>query len=191
MSSKSFWFCQSSLELEDSTYAPKRTLHNKHFERVAHDPPVAPNPCSARLGEWHLPLGNPGLVIDSWSLDAEEVVWFVLRSASSQNQRFRLKRSVGSGTVLGMGQTPLEKARARQAEMAALGIKPERLSPLEKAAKSPRSAALAIRAKCYDCQGQDCDPGWRDRVANCPITKCPLYPLRPYRDKAKGTEDED
>jgi len=128
-------------------------------------------------------------VIDSWSLDAEKVVWAVPGSASSQNQRFRLKRSVGSGTVLCVDQTPLEKARARQAEMAALGIKPERLNPLEKAAKSPRSAALAIRAKCYDCQGQDCDPGWRERVANCPIPKCPLYPLRPYRDKFSESEE--
>jgi hypothetical protein len=56
----------------------------------------------------------------------------------------------------------------------------ERLNPLERAAKNPRSAKLAIHAKCYDCQGGDADPGIRARIRECSVTRCPLHPHRPY-----------
>lgn len=77
-----------------------------------------------------------------------------------------------------MNQTPLEKAQAVQAARRAMGILPERLDPLEKAAANPKSKALAIKAKCYDCVGRDADPGWRDRVRGCQIMICPLWNVR-------------
>jgi hypothetical protein len=33
------------------------------------------------------------------------------------------------------------------------------LDPIQRAAANPTSRALAIAAKCYDCQGCDADPG--------------------------------
>lgn len=56
-----------------------------------------------------------------------------------------------------------------------------RMNPMEKAEKNPKSRALAIAAKCYDCQGQDQDPGVRWRIGNCVGTGCPLEPVRPYQ----------
>lgn len=55
------------------------------------------------------------------------------------------------------------------------------LDPLEKAKANPRSRSLAIKAKCYDCEGRDSDPCWKWRVGNCQITGCPLWPVRPYQ----------
>ena len=43
----------------------------------------------------------------------------------------------------------------------------ETRSPIEKSEQNPTSLRLAINAKCYDCQGQDADPGWRQRIADC------------------------
>ncbi len=82
--------------------------------------------------------------------------------------------------------TPIQKAQLKRKEMAEAGER--RLNPLEKAAKNPRSRSLAIRAKCYDCVGQDCDPGWRARITDCNAPTCPLWPLRPYQ---KGDDDEE
>lgn len=83
--------------------------------------------------------------------------------------------------------TPLEKARAARAEKLAAGEKIERLSPLEKAAKNPKSLRLAINAKCYSCQGEDSDPGFRKRIGTCDVTTCPLNPVRPYQ---RGEDDD-
>ena len=77
-----------------------------------------------------------------------------------------------------MNQSPLDKARARAAELKALGIAIQRQNPLEKAQASPKSKALAIKAKCYDCVGRDYDPGWHRRVRECPVTDCALWPVR-------------
>ncbi len=57
------------------------------------------------------------------------------------------------------------------------------LDPIQKAAANPRSRSLAIRGKCYECQGCDADPCWQWRVGNCDITGCSLHPLRPYQGK--------
>lgn len=57
------------------------------------------------------------------------------------------------------------------------------LDPITKAAANPTSRALAILAKCYDCQGQDADTGWRWRIGNCDAP-CPLAPVRPYQHMA-------
>ncbi len=56
-----------------------------------------------------------------------------------------------------------------------------RLDPLTKARRNPMSLRLAINAKCYDCGGQDSDPGWHDRIRHCAVPGCPLYPVRPFQ----------
>jgi hypothetical protein len=64
----------------------------------------------------------------------------------------------------------------------------ERLDPIEKARRNPKSRALAIVAKCWDCVGADADPGTRDRIRTCTSrATCPLWPLRPYQT---GDDDD-
>ena len=42
------------------------------------------------------------------------------------------------------------------------------------------SRAAAIDAKCRDCIYDELSPGsWRDQVAACTISDCPLYAFRP------------
>jgi hypothetical protein len=72
----------------------------------------------------------------------------------------------------------LQKARAKRAENARLGIKP--LNPIEKAKQSPTSMRFAINAQCFDCMGQE--SGWRNEVRNCPSKNCPLFGFRPYKN---------
>ena len=36
------------------------------------------------------------------------------------------------------------------------------LNPYERALQQPRSLALAIRAKCWDCEGAGADRGWQN-----------------------------
>ena len=57
----------------------------------------------------------------------------------------------------------------------------ERLDPIEKARKNPKSRRLAVNAKCYDCEGEDADPCVQWRIGNCTVPACPLYPVRPYQ----------
>lgn len=78
-----------------------------------------------------------------------------------------------------MSTEGLQKAHQIREAQRLLGIVPEKLDPLQKAAKNPTSRSLAIRAKCYDCVGQNVDPGWHRRVRECEITSCPLWPFRP------------
>ena len=70
---------------------------------------------------------------------------------------------------------------AREARKAAGLPTPERRDPIQKAAAKPSSLRLAISAKCYDCQGRDCDPGFRERIRSCVVSRCPLHPVRPYQ----------
>lgn len=60
-------------------------------------------------------------------------------------------------------------------------------NPAEKAKSNPSSRSLAIAAKCFDCQGEDADPGWRWRIGNC-AAACPLVPVRPYQHLAGKPE---
>ena len=53
------------------------------------------------------------------------------------------------------------------------------LNPHDEAVAKPTSRALAIRAKCWDCEGRD--GGWRQRVRACGVTGCPLWHVRPYQ----------
>lgn len=66
------------------------------------------------------------------------------------------------------------------------GVRGETRSPIEKSEQNPTSLRLAINAKCYDCQGQDADPGWRQRIADCNDVACPLVPVRPYQKLGKS-----
>ncbi len=83
-------------------------------------------------------------------------------------------------------KTPKKNA-AEMAELSRLGHMAPKLDPIQRAEKNPGSRALAIKGKCYDCQGRDADPHWQWRVGNCDIPKCPLYSVRPYQAKM-GTE---
>ena len=80
-----------------------------------------------------------------------------------------------------MATDALAKARKRKAEIIAIHGNIQRLNPLEKAGKNPKSLRLAVNAKCYECEGEDADPGWRSRIKGCIIPDCPLHPVRPYR----------
>ena len=78
---------------------------------------------------------------------------------------------------------PLERAHAARRARIEAGETIERLDPLEKAAKNPKSLRFAINGKCFDCQGRDGDPGVRVRIRECPVTRCPLHPVRPYQTR--------
>jgi len=75
-------------------------------------------------------------------------------------------------------QDALAKARAaRDAKRAAGEL--VRLDPVERAKLKPKSLALAIRAKCWECAGGGQDPGTRRAIAECEVRSCPLHPVRP------------
>ena len=82
-----------------------------------------------------------------------------------------------------MKKTALELAREKVREMAEAGIAIERLDPIEKARRNPKSLRLAITAKCWDCVGAGEDPKPRQAIQDCPCGKhCPLWPVRPYQE---------
>jgi hypothetical protein len=62
-------------------------------------------------------------------------------------------------------------------------MKRRMMNPHQQALGFPTSLKLAIRAKCWDCEGGDADAGWQDRVRNCVVERCPLWHVRPYRTK--------
>jgi hypothetical protein len=64
---------------------------------------------------------------------------------------------------------------------------PERAAdPLERARRKPTSLKLAVAARCWQCQGEGEDSGWREAIGTCAVPGCALWPHRPYqkRDKA-------
>lgn len=77
----------------------------------------------------------------------------------------------------------IEAARKAREERKAAGLKTT-MTPIEKLSRKPDSLRMAINAKCFDCEGQDADPGWRWRIGNCQITDCPLWNVRPYQRTA-------
>ena len=85
-----------------------------------------------------------------------------------------------------MTSDTLANARKRKAEIIAINGSIQRLNPLEKARQNPKSRKLAINAKCFECEGEDYDPGWTTRIRTCIIPNCPLHPLRPYQVKDKS-----
>jgi len=60
----------------------------------------------------------------------------------------------------------------------------ERLDPYQRALRNPKSLMLAIRAKCWDCEGRGGDPGWQGRIGTCVVKDCPLWHVRPYQESA-------
>lgn len=83
----------------------------------------------------------------------------------------------------------IEKAQEALKAKRESGESVERLNPIEKAQKNPKSLRLAINAKCYDCMGQNSDPNVTGRIGSCEIPSCPLWPVRPYQKK-KTEESE-
>jgi len=78
----------------------------------------------------------------------------------------------------------LEIARKKREEMKAAGLKIERLDPIEKSIRNPKSLRMAINAKCWDCVGAGYDPNPRKLIRKCACGKqCPLWPVRPYQKK--------
>ena len=74
----------------------------------------------------------------------------------------------------------LEKARQAGDARVAAGLS-RYPTPLERLRQRP-SPKRAIAAKCWDCQGQDYDPGVKWRIGNCEVGEsCPLYGFRPYQ----------
>lgn len=77
----------------------------------------------------------------------------------------------------------LDLARAKRAEMTAAGIRVQIKNPLEKLADMPTSLRRAITAKCYQCEGEDADPGVKRRIGTCEVRDCALWTVRPYQGR--------
>ena len=75
-------------------------------------------------------------------------------------------------------ETPLQKAQRVMREKREAGEEIERLDPIEKARRNPKSLRLAINGKCWDC----CC-GQRMEIKLCGVVDCSLHPVRPYQDK--------
>ncbi|WP_026610732.1 hypothetical protein [Methylocaldum szegediense] len=86
--------------------------------------------------------------------------------------------------------SPLEKGRKRWEELRAKG-EVKRLDPIEKARLDPKSLRKAINGKCWDCIGAGADPNPRGAIANCHITLCTLWPVRPYQHIAGKAETDE
>ena len=64
--------------------------------------------------------------------------------------------------------------------------KPVYKNPLEKLQENPKSLRLAINAKCWDCSNFQ-----REQIANCHLTKCGLWHVRPYQKKGEEKDEVD
>jgi hypothetical protein len=84
-------------------------------------------------------------------------------------------------TTLPKGLAAAHAARLARAEA---GERIEHRNPLEKLALNPLSLRAAINAMCYQCEGEDADPGVRRRIGTCPIKTCALWAVRPYQRMA-------
>jgi hypothetical protein len=88
-------------------------------------------------------------------------------------------------------KTPLERAQEKRREMRDAGIQIERLDPIQKARKNPKSLRSAINGKCWDCVGAGFDPHPRLVIAECSCGKyCTLYPVRPYQHLDRRGKDD-
>lgn len=76
--------------------------------------------------------------------------------------------------------TGLQKAREKLDQMRADGVKVKILNAIEKARRNPASKALAMKGRCWQCEGIE-DPGTVERIAACAIKRCALNPLRPHQ----------
>lgn len=80
-----------------------------------------------------------------------------------------------------MNMSAIEKANAAKRVKREAG-ELETLNPIEKAGRDPKSLRLAINGKCWDCVGQDADPYPKQRVRDCPMIDCTLWPVRPWKN---------
>jgi hypothetical protein len=64
--------------------------------------------------------------------------------------------------------------------MKAEGVKVEILNAIDKAKRNPASKALAMKGRCWQCEGIE-DPGTVERIAACSVKRCALNPLRPHQ----------
>lgn len=85
-----------------------------------------------------------------------------------------------------MTMTNLHKARQAMIEKRAAG-ELVYLNPMQKAARHPDSLRMAINAKCWECVGGINAP---HEVAHCTAWGCPLWPVRPYRNKTQESYGE-
>jgi hypothetical protein len=74
-----------------------------------------------------------------------------------------------------------ERSRERLAELKAQGVVVRPKNPLEKLAEMPLSLRRAVTAKCFQCEGEDADPGIKWRIGNCEISDCALHAVRPFQ----------
>lgn len=85
--------------------------------------------------------------------------------------------------------TPLQKAHAARKQKIADGtFQSVRMSPIEKARANPRSKAMAIRAFCFQCVGEEQAVS---TIRECASVNCPLHGHRPYRSKDDAADDVD
>lgn len=81
-----------------------------------------------------------------------------------------------------------EIANHRRLERTAAGVKVERLDPIEKARRNPKSLRLAINGHCWGCIGAGADPHPKADIRNCSILECTLWPVRPYQSLADAVD---
>jgi hypothetical protein len=75
----------------------------------------------------------------------------------------------------------LAAAHAARVARTAAGEKIIQRNPLEKLALNPKSLRYAVNAMCYQCEGEDADPGVKRRIGECAIKSCALWAVRPYQ----------
>jgi hypothetical protein len=87
--------------------------------------------------------------------------------------------------------TPLQKAQLRMQELRAKGeLHIERLDPVEKARRNPKSKTLAIKAHCWECMGAGADPNTKQNIRDCGVTTCALHPHRPWQNVSGRSLDQ-
>ena len=90
-----------------------------------------------------------------------------------------------------MSNAALAKARETREAMKEAGIKVRVRNPLEKLSDKPTSLRMAVSAKCFQCEGEDADPGVKRRIGTCQITGCALWAVRPYQQHAADPDTQD
>lgn len=88
-------------------------------------------------------------------------------------------------------KTALDMAREKRRQMTEAGIKVQIKNPLEKLADNPLSLRASINAKCYQCEGEDSDPGVKRRIGTCGIRDCGLWAVRPYQGMSAEEDSQD
>ena len=72
--------------------------------------------------------------------------------------------------------SPLELANLKRQQQKDLGLVEKRRDAFQQARDSPKSKALAIKAHCLDCCGEEVIT-----AKSCDMVKCYLYNVNPWR----------